>query len=56
VPLEEPLELALATFATCVSHVAKSWPAVLAKGAIHAVRGAKKMFDAATSKVTKRVT
>lgn len=54
VPLEEPLELALATFATCVSHVAKSWPAVLAKGAIHAMRGAKKMFDAATSKVTKR--
>jgi len=54
VPLEEPLELALATFATCVAHVAKSWPSLLTKGAIAAVRNAQRLFGLESPKHTKR--
>ena len=54
VPLEEPLELALATFATCVAHVAKSWPSLLTKGAVAAVRNAQRIFSLESPKHTKR--
>lgn len=54
VPLEEPVDLAIATFATCVAHVAKSWPSLLTKGAISAVRNAQRFLGIAPAKPSKR--
>jgi AcrR family transcriptional regulator len=54
VPLEEPLELALATFTTCVAHVATSWESLVAKGAVAAVRSAQRFLGVAEDKLKKR--
>jgi len=54
VPLEEPLELAIATFTTCVAHVATSWESLVAKGAVAAVRSAQRFLGVAASKLPRR--
>lgn len=44
VPMQEPLDLALQTFATCIGYVAQSWGNVLTQGAVAAVRGAERFL------------